>query len=106
MASYTAGTVGIYKKTLGANTVDTVTLPDAVEEVSIISDGSAAIYVTVDGTTPTVEGADTWEIPAAGALVELTLPIGVDAHRFDAGVDPIVKLISAGTPVYSVRRTS
>jgi hypothetical protein len=101
MATYTvsAGTVGVYVKTLVASTVDTVTFTDDISGIELgTSDGSAAIYFTVDGSTPTVGGANCYMIPAAA-----------NAYRtiFDssfAQVGNVVKLISSGTPTYWVAR--
>lgn len=96
MASYTlgAGAHGAYEKQLAANTVDTVTFPEDLDRVEVVGDGIAALYFTVDGSTPTVAGDAT-----------LNLPIGAVAVR-EVGVPTagktIVKLISAGTPKYSV----
>jgi hypothetical protein len=100
VASYTvaADLHGAYAKTLVASTVDTVTFTDDIDRVEITSNGAAAVYVTVDGTTPTVAGAGTFELPAGAASVrEIAVPT--------AG-GTVVKLISAGTPVYSVAETS
>lgn len=100
MASYTvaADLHGAYAKTLVANTVDTVTFTDDIDRVEVTSNGAAAVYVTVDGSTPTVAGAGTFELPAGAASVrEIAVPT--------AG-GTVVKLISAGTPVYSVAETS
>jgi endonuclease YncB( thermonuclease family) len=98
VASYTvaAGLVGAHAKTLVANTVDTVTFTATdVDEVEVLTDGTAAVYFTVDGSTPTVAGAGMWGIPAAPAA--RTVQVGT------SGVT-VVKVISAGTPLYSVSR--
>ena len=84
--------------TLAASTVDTVTLTGTFDGqgAAIVTNvtGTAAIYVTGDGSTPTVAGDDTIVIPAvAGAFVRLDFA--------DEG-SRAVKLISAGTPGYSV----
>jgi hypothetical protein len=99
MAAYTvpAGDVGVHEKQLAATTVDTVTFTGAdLSEVEILSDGSAAIYVSFGAATPTVGGTGCWQVPAASSSAVL--------HPHTSG-DTIVKLISAGTPVYSVART-
>lgn len=110
MADYVvpSGHVGAHAKTLTANTVDMVTfqvgsantpgwgqMPRAIE---ILSDGAADIYVTTDGSTPTVGGTNCWRIPALPGSTVLNTR---DANPSDAVV---VKLISAGTPTYSVAR--
>lgn len=101
MASYTVavGEHGAYAKQPAANVVDTVTFTDRdLDRVEVTSDGTAAVYVTVDGSTPTVAGLGTWELPAGGPMVrEITVPT--------AGTT-VVKLKSAGTPVYSVAEPS
>lgn len=98
MASYTvpAGDFGAYEKTLTASTVDTVTFTGAdVAEVAITTDGTAAIYVRFDGTNPTVAGTPCRMVPAI-AGVYLMAPRTAGAT--------VVKLISSGTPKYSVMR--
>jgi hypothetical protein len=110
MASYTVpiGHIGAHNKTLVAATVDTVTfalgstdtpgwaaVPKAVE---VLSDGSAPIYVTVDGSAPTDGGTHCYQVPAyAGATV-------IDVRDANPNDAVVVKLISTGTPVYSVSR--
>jgi hypothetical protein len=98
MAKYTvaAGQVGAHDKTLAANVVDSVSFEDADHfgYAEVLSDGTAAIYVSVDGTDPTVSGSNTYIVPAiASARV---VPVG----------EKPVKLISAGTPTYSVAKAS
>lgn len=111
MASYTVnyGELAAHAKTMVAATVDTVTfaagdpsspgwgkMPAAIE---VLSSGASDIYFTVDGSTPTVAGATTYRVPnVAGATKKVKLN---DGNAYDAVV---VKLISAGTPVYSVSR--
>jgi hypothetical protein len=96
VADYTlaAGDHGAYTHQLAPAVVDTVTFAAHLDRVEITSDGTAALYVTVDSTTPTIAGAGTWELPAG---VRAVRAIDVAA----TGVT-VVKLISAGTPVYSV----
>lgn len=102
MATYAAGAVGVYEKTLVADTADTVTFSDWPETIEVLSDGDAAIYVRVDGTAPAVGGGDSWYIPAGG-MFSRTIPIHEDNAAHEGGL--VVKLISAGTPTYSVNRT-
>ena len=92
----TAGQRGAYAKQLAANTADTVQFPEQTS-VTVWTDGTAAVYVTCDGSVPTVAGAGTWEMPA-GAAGSRTFP-GVIAGS-ETGT--LVGLISAGTPRYSV----
>lgn len=85
--------------TLVADTVTTISdigtgIAD-VEQVDVLNrDGTAEIYFTVDGTDPTVEGDNTEVLPAA--IGALSVPVETTAK-------PTVKLISSGTPKYSVR---
>lgn len=97
MASYQVAASGYSSQdnTLTANTADTVTfLADALS-IEVMTDGTAAVYVTVDGTTPTISGANTFKLPAVGSWNTLTLSVPNEGA-------PVVKLLSAGTPVYSV----
>lgn len=87
--------IAAYDKTLVASTVDTVTFDRDCEYVRVtFESGSAAISISVNGTPPTVNGAGTYRLRAsAGASIEIPIPT--------AG-DTVVKLISSGTPTYSV----
>jgi len=78
--------------TLAASTVDTVNLSHPDVKVNVFNRGSSDIYVTLDGTTPTVAGDNTFIVPAN------------TARRFGLGVYAVaaVKLISASTPPYTV----
>lgn len=98
MATFTVADdeIGAYNKTLTADAADTVTLEGRVEAIEVVNlNGSAAIYFTTDGSEPEVEGAATHEIPAASGVRVVNI----------GGKDNVeVKLISDGTPVYSVAR--
>jgi hypothetical protein len=94
MASYAvgAGEVGVHK-TLVAATVDTVTFNHDCSRVEVTNrDGSAEIYFTADGTTPTVGGNTVQMLPAAISVSVVTA----------YGGNSVVKLISSGGPAYSV----
>lgn len=97
MASYSVarGEVGAHGKTLTASTVDTVTFAENIHTVEIVSDGDDAIYVGVDGVVPTVGGAANYYLPASASTREV---------KSDNGAATVIKLISAGTPTYSVSR--
>lgn len=112
MGDYTvpSGHVGVHAKVMVATVVDSVTyalgspsspgwarMPLAVE---VLSDGAADIYLTVDGSTPTVAGTHCWRIPAmAGSST-------FDVRDSVANDAVVVKLVSAGTPTYSVSRAA
>jgi hypothetical protein len=58
-------------------------------------DGLAAIYGTLDGSTPTVGGTNCFCVPAAIGSVQIAFTQG-------GGQNVVVKLISSGTPTYHV----
>ncbi len=113
MANYTVpnGHVGAYLKVLVEDAVDTVTfaigspgtpgwasVPRAVE---VMGDGTAAIWVTVDGSEPEVAGSNCWLVPeGVGSTLEL------DVRDSDPTDAVVVKLLSEGTPTYSVARAA
>lgn len=116
MASYSISNleIGAHAKTLVANTVDTVTFangdPNAgpgwsgrPREIEILSNGSADIYVVMGDAPadPTVAGASCWRIPALPGSTILPTP-----QEVTKGAALVVKLISAGTPTYSVARAA
>lgn len=90
------GTFAAYGEVLDANTVDTVTFADNYANVRVIFDaGTFPLYVTVDGTAPTVAGAASHRVPA---VVGAYLDFDVDA----VVGSPVVKIISGGTSTYSI----
>jgi hypothetical protein len=94
VASYTvaSGLIACHDKVLTASTVDTVDFAEDTEYVEIVSSGDAKIYVSADGSTPTVSGGNTYVVPAVAC-----------ARTFRHWKpDGVVKLISSGTPTYSV----
>lgn len=99
MAAYTtsAGDVGVAAKATAANTVDTVTLQPYIGTIEIISDGAAALYVTLNGVVPTVAGNTSYVLPAVACQREFTLPASVSPSQAI-----VVRLISAGIVTYSV----
>lgn len=90
-----AGEIAAHAVTLTAATVDTVTFTTDFDhvEVCILVTGGAPTYFTVDGSTPTVGGKHCYVLPDAVGSYEVEVPT--------AG-NTVVKLISAGTPTYSV----
>lgn len=89
------GERGAHGKTLVASTVDTVTFNNWVDEVEVVSDGAAALFVRVDGNNPTVNGAFSYVLPAGSPSVR-TIRL--------RKASPSIGLISAGTPTYSVTK--
>jgi len=101
MAAYTvpSGNIAANDKTLAAGVVDTVTFQDAIGGIEVLTDGSAAVYFSVNGTTPTIGGTNTYKIPAAGGVVTRNVnPVPNEPAA-------IISLLSAGTPTYSVTRS-
>lgn len=97
MAVYTvaAGQLAVHNKTLAANVVDAINFDVDPSAVEIQTDGAAEIYVSTDGSTPTVGGANTHLIPATAGSRFIR-------HGGDRGL----RLISAGSPTYSVTKIS
>lgn len=111
MAEYTvpAGHIGAHEKTAAAGVVDTVTFEPGSpstpgwarrlpRQIEVLTDGAADVYVTVDGSTPVAAATNCYRVPAAAGSTVIDVR---DANAVDAVV---VKLISSGTPVYSVSR--
>lgn len=78
--------------TLVAATVKTETLDGDYDYVDVLCIGSSAIYWTLDGSAPTVGGDGCYVSAPNGSL---RVPV-------EGGEDTTVKMISAGTPDYSV----
>lgn len=79
--------------TLTAATVDTVTFSGEHPAVEVVNRATSGdIYFTVDGTTPVSAANDTYFVGPGQALT-----VSLPTSQPDA-----VKLISAGTPAYSV----
>lgn len=84
-----------YHGQLTANTVDTITMSTTWDDINVINDdGTSRIDYTVDGSTPVVGGSVTGRVlPAA---------ICVDTCPTEYATAVVIKLISAGTPKYSI----
>ncbi len=94
MAEYTIadGDIAVHDKTIVADTVDIVQFETDPPAVEILTDGAAPLYVTVDDSEPEVSGSTTYILPAV--MCSRTI-----RHSDRVGR---VKLISDGTPKYSV----
>lgn len=97
MANHTvdADEVGVHEVTLTAATVDTITIEGSNDPIELLSDGAASVFYTLDGSTPTVRGANCRQLPAFPSAV-------TKSPRYSGSL--VVKLISAGTPTISVQR--
>jgi hypothetical protein len=98
VASYelAKGKVGAHAKTLAPNVIDSVTFQSVGDmNIEVRSDGAAAIYFTLDGSDPTVKGDHCYELPAAPCVRT------VDRTK---NLKQVVKLISSGSPEYSVSK--
>lgn len=91
MTTYTP-TKGSTHQVLVAATVDTVTIPSGYPMVEVLNrDSAAIIHFTNDGTIP-VTGADGTYVVLPLSALRVTSPTGAN----------VIKLISVGTPSYSV----
>lgn len=91
------GSVGSTLATLAANVVDTITfLNTDVPVVEIVSPASntVGIWYTLDGTDPTVGGANSYYLPP-----------GMVVSKEPTSNPTVVKLIANGTPQYRVQRS-
>lgn len=96
MATYsvTSAQVGRHGISMAASVVDTVEFAVDCEFVEVTQlTGSAPVYFTVDGTTPTVGGANTYSTLTTMAPVAVSPP---------SAFATAVKLISAATATVSV----
>lgn len=93
--------IGSYANELVANSIDEVVFADVLKAVGVRSNGVAAIYYTLDGSAPTIGGTHTIEIPAGAVAVSVEV-----VPSFIPRKQTVVKLISAGTPEYSVARAN
>lgn len=87
--------MSISHETLVASTVTTVTVTQRnINTVSVVfHEGTGPVYFTIDGSTPTVEGDDTYAVSAFA-------PVRVVGYN---GVDDVtVKLISATADLVEV----
>jgi hypothetical protein len=86
-----------YHGTLVAATVDTVTLSRVYGRVQVLNRGGASeIYWTTNGSNPTVGGDDCFVVASV---------VGASDTRANSQAQSntcVVKLISSGTPTYSV----
>lgn len=98
MATYAVATlsneIGTPAFTLVADTVDTVQFDRDLGGLEIISDGAAAIWYTLDGTTPEVNGDRSYYLPAAPC---------VDRRDPPQNASTTIKFISPGTPTVRVQ---
>lgn len=79
--------------TLTASAVSTVTMSANVQTIIVKIHGSGYANVTFDGSTPTVDGDNTARVDAGGVL---------HYSSTSSNATESVKMISAGTPGYSV----
>ncbi len=100
MAEYTGSIAGVRNKQLTPQVVDTVTLDWILDEVQVVTDGAADIYVEFGlDADPVIGGRRSWKVPATDGMATLpTRPSGDDVIYGQT----IVRLASAGSPVYSV----
>lgn len=84
--------------TLVASTALAVTLSADYQRIEVLNvTGTAAVYFSVDGSTPTIAATGTFVVP--GAIQALVVP----TPDYQNGGNTVVTLISVGTPSVSVR---
>ena len=81
--------------TTAATATGAISLVGKGREVEVISHGPSAIYATGDGTTPTVQGDDTFVALPGGSVL-------VPCQDSDGDGDLVVNLISELATDYSV----
>lgn len=92
MANYSiAGDQRSVSATLVANTPDVITFANKVTRVKVEA-GNADIFVTVDGSTPTVNGQNAYRVQANSS----------DTFEVMTSGATVVQVISPGTPTYTV----
>lgn len=88
--------VAVHDKVLTPNQADTVTITDEWDQLEVLSDGTAALYFSTDGTPAAISGSHCYKIPAGGISSAV-----VEAAPEDRST---VSIISAGATTYSVTR--
>lgn len=101
MASY-SGLTSV-TATLTAATVDTVTLTEPFSKVTVLNESSTgAISVTVDGTTPTAGGNNTYNVGPNGSVVIQFYPrLQGESSEVNGVAAPTWSYAADGTPVPS-----
>lgn len=102
MAGATVTKKYAYHGTLDGTDVDSVTLTQSASQFTIVNRaGTHEIYFTVDGTTPSVAGDNTYVVPAA--IMALSVPVIQPAPGL-GNQPPGVKvlLIAGASQTYSV----
>lgn len=77
---------------LSPNEVLTVAFESNIGAVQVVSDGAAAVFYTVDGSEPTLDGRNTFELPAGVVTVDER-----DTANLPGTPTDVVKLLSAGS---------
>lgn len=104
MAAQNVNVETAYHGTLTAATADTVCIVQPISKVTIVNRGTTEIYFSVGsslapGASPTVAGNNFFVVPGTnGASVSVTVPQESSTPPLGA----VIKLISTGTPGYSV----
>lgn len=99
MANIDASGARTYHGTLVANQVDTITLQN-FRAVEVLNRGSDDIFVTADGSVPSINGAGTDIVPAGTSAI-VRNPTPSDSFGSPPGA-LILKMISAGSGRYSL----
>lgn len=84
--------------TLVPNQVATISFEQNIGADQVISDGSAAAFYTVDGSEPTLDGLNTFELPEGVHSVDER-----DTTNLPGTPTDVIKIVSAGSPVVRVQ---
>lgn len=104
MAAQNVNVETAYHGTLSASAADIVCIVNPIGKVTIVNRGTNEIYFSVGsslspGASPTVAGNNFFVVPGTnGASVSVTVPQETSSPPLGA----VIKLISSGTPGYSV----
>lgn len=96
------GEVAVQDKLLVANVADVVNFPQEVRFVEVLTDGTADVFVTTDGSAAVVDGAHTFKVPATALPFSGATSRPVSSRRLELDGTQ-VQVVSAAGVRYSVQ---